>query len=351
MPSTCTSVAGGCPGARARRDTALTGAADSGAISAGRITTDHRADSGAWLISPTSDFWLASAGGGVLLLAIALVLQWRGDRELCTADLLLAELHLGATYDAVFRRRLWQRMPLEIIAAPIAITAATYYLMLTDRAALVTTVVLYLAAWHRGRQNFGIARWYQVHMGGPVSASHRRLFRAAIYLPMLTGAAYFASTAPLYEGDEFLALALDPAIVQALAVVAVVGVGAYLVFAARHRARIHPGEWWLVVANALAFGSGYVLGAWTMSFMLVLALHHEVQYLWFTYAMARRSSSAGELRLLASFALWPALGLSSWALCRLSDSDWVPPFLVGGLLCHYWLDGRIWTARARRLAI
>jgi hypothetical protein len=85
-------------------------------------------------------------------------------------------------------------------------------------------------------------------------------------------------------------------------------------------------------------------------------LHHEVQYLSFTYAMARRSAAArldglrSELRLVASFALWPALGLSSWALCRLSDSDLVPPFLVGGLLCHYWLDGRIWTARARRLA-
>jgi len=318
--------------------------------------TVRRAEAGAWLIGETSDFWLACAGGGVLLLAIALVLQWHGDGELRTADLLLAELHLGATYDAVVRRRLWRRMPFEMLVVPVAIIVATYGVMLADRAVLVTTAVLYLAAWHRGRQNFGIARWYQVRVGGPVSASHRRLFRAAIHLPMAAAAAYFASTAPLYEGDEFLALALDPAIVEALAVVAVVGVGAYVVFAARHRTQIHPGEWWLVLANAVAFGSGYLLGAWTMSFMLVLALHHEVQYLSFTYAMARRSAAArldglrGELRLLGSFALWPALGLSSWALCRLSDSDWVPPFLVGGLLCHYWLDGRIWTARARRLA-
>src|SRR5262249_58254748 len=102
--------------------------------------------------------------------------------------------------------------------------------------------------------------------------------------------------------------------------------------------------------------AGYVLGAWNMSCMLVLALHHEVQYLSFTYAMVRRSTAArlgelrAELRLLASFALWPVLGLTSWALCRLSASDWVPPFLVSGLLCHYWLDGRIWTSPARRLA-
>jgi hypothetical protein len=108
------------------------------------------------------------------------------------------------------------------------------------------------------------------------------------------------------------------------------------VFTARHRARIHPGEWWLVVANAVAFGSGYVLGAWSMAFMLVLAVHHEVQYLFFTYAMVRRSVAArvgglrGELRPARLFALWPMLGLTSWALCRLSQSDWVPPFLVGG---------------------
>lgn len=317
--------------------------------------SDRRTDPGAWLITPTSDFWLACGGAGVLLVAIALVLHWHGDRELQAADLLLAELHLGATYDAVVRRRLWQHMPFEVIAVPLAITAAAYGLMFADRSDLVTTAVLYLAVWHRARQNLGIARYYQAHMGGPVSAWHRRLFRAAIYFPMAVGAAYFASTAPLYEGDEFLALAVDPRIVEALAIVAVAGIGAYIVFTARHRARIHPAEWWLVVANAVALSSGYLLGAWSMSFMLVLALHHEVQYLFFTYAMVRRSAARvgelrGELRLLASFALWPVLGLTSWALCQLSESDWVPPFLVSGLLCHYWLDGRIWTTRARRLA-
>jgi hypothetical protein len=72
--------------------------------------------------------------------------------------------------------------------------------------------------------------------------------------------------------------------------------------------------------------------------------------------MVRRSTAAGldglrgELRLLGSFALWPGLGLTSWALCQLSESDWIPPFLASGLLCHYWLDGRIWTTRARGLA-
>ena len=99
-----------------------------------------------------------------------------------------------------------------------------------------------------------------------------------------------------------------------------------------------------------------MLGAWTAAFVLVLAIHHEVQYLYFTYAVARRADAergrvlAGELRRLARFALWPAIGLASWAVCTLSGSGPLPPFLTAGLLGHYWLDGRIWTARARRLA-
>jgi hypothetical protein len=58
-----------------------------------------------------------------------------------------------------------------------------------------------------------------------------------------------------------------------------------------------------VTAYALAFGSAYVLGAWSVSFIRVLVVHHEVQYLYFTYAMARRAASRtiasalGEVRL------------------------------------------------------
>jgi hypothetical protein len=191
-------------------------------------------------------------------------------------------------------------------------------------------------------------------MGGPVSALHRRLFRAAIYLPMAAGAVYFANTSPLYEGDEYLGLSLDPAHVEALGLLAVGVVGTYVAFAMRHRRRIHPGEHWIVVANAVAFGSSYVLGAWNASFIFVLTVQHEVQYLYFTYAQARRRGDAHdvrhELRRLATFAVWPVLGLTSWALCQLTDARWVAPFLVSGLRCHYWLDGRIWTPRARRLA-
>jgi len=107
-----------------------------------------------------------------------------------------------------------------------------------------------------------------------------------------------------------------------------------------------------VIANAVAFGSSYVLGAWDASYIFVLTVHHEVQYLYFTYAQMRGPAGGvgHELGRLASFAVWPLLGLTSWAICRGWDNDWVAAFLVGGLLSHYWLDGRIWTPRARRLA-
>src|SRR5262245_7281095 len=94
--------------------------------------------SATWLFSARADFWVAAAGGGLLLAALALILAWRGDRELSVADIVLGELHLGATYDAIVRRRLWLRMPVDVLVIPLAIVGATYLLMLNDRALLVT---------------------------------------------------------------------------------------------------------------------------------------------------------------------------------------------------------------------
>lgn len=323
--------------------------------SSAAASLDSQAPRG-WLFSKSGDFWFACAGGGILLLLFALVLQWFGDRELGAADIILGELHLGATYDAVVRGRLWRRMQFEVLVVPICILAATYALIYGGQQILVTTVTVYLAAWHRGRQNLGIARYYQARMGGAVSSWHRRLFNFAIYIPMAAGVAFFTSTAPLHEGEEYVGLWLDAEILWALSGLAIASLAAYLQFAARYRAQVHPGERWLVVANAIAFGSAYVLGAWTMSFILVLALHHEIQYLYFTYAMVRKPAGPkpaghrGELRLLASFAVWPMIGITTWAICKFSELEILVPFLIGGLLCHYWLDSRIWTSRARRLA-
>lgn len=333
---------------------------------------DFTAPSRAWLFSERADFWIVSAGGASLLIVMAVVLYWHGNRELDTADLLLSELHLGATYDAIVRRGLWRRMPLDVLAVPIGIVIGTYALILSGWPLLVTTTVLYLGAWHRGRQNLGIARHYQRHVGGPVSSAHRWLLRAAFYLPMIAVVAYYTSTSPTHEGEEFHHLSLSADILWGLGVLAAAGVIAYLLWTVGRMAAIddeprparedlrvgvHPGERWLVVANAVAFGSAYVLGAWSMSFILVLAIHHEVQYLYFTYAVARRAEASRdpglipEFRRLARFAVWPAIGLASWAACRYLEADALLPFLTAGLLSHYWLDGRIWTARARRLAI
>jgi hypothetical protein len=140
---------------------------------------------------------------------------------------------------------------------------------------------------------------------------------------------------------------------------------------------VHLGEWWVVLAHAVAFGSGYVLGAWNVSFLLVLAVHHEVQYLYFAYAMARRpksfqalrktevnlamkdldskdTSNAGRLRQTeaksaASFLLWPVIGFLGAIVGGWYQLEWLAPLGVGGLFCHYWLDGRIWTRRSFEL--
>jgi hypothetical protein len=124
------------------------------------------------------------------------------------ADLLLSELHLGATYDAVWRRRLWRRMPFDVVVVPLAILVATHALAVSDRPLLLATAILYLGAWHRGRPNLGIARYYERRVGGPQSTRHRWLFPAAIYLPMAASVAYYTSTASTLEGEPFHRLAL-----------------------------------------------------------------------------------------------------------------------------------------------
>ncbi|MGH7809252.1 MAG: hypothetical protein ACREP5_03140, partial [Candidatus Binatia bacterium] len=247
---------------------------------------------------------------------------------------------------------------------------------------------MYAAVWHRGRQSLGVARFYQRGMGGPVSQTHEVLFRGAIYLPMLAGTLAYTYLAPRqYEGEPYFALSLGAGITSIVGFAAVLWVIAYLAWTlwqtggesltfatGNATSRVHPGEWWVVLAHAVAFGSGYALGASNASFLLVLAVHHEVQYLYFAYAMARRprsfqavkdndiggvltspespaSNQSGhqrrtEVEHAASFAVWPVIGFLGAVFGSRSQLDWLAPLGMGGLFCHYWLDGRIWTRRS-----
>jgi hypothetical protein len=337
-----------------------------------------------WLLSRRADFWLACGGASVALLAAILVILWHGDRELDAVDFVLSEFHLGATYDAIIRRRLWRHRQGDVVLIPLVILALTYAFSMSGQMILLTSIAMYTAVWHRGRQSLGVARFYQRGMSGPVSRAHDVLFRGAIYLPMLAAMLAYTHLAPAdYEGKPYLALAFGAEITSIVALAATAWVIAYLAWtlwrnrgeldSANQTARllIHPGEWWVVVANAVAFGSGYALGASNASFLLVLAVHHEVQYLYFTYAMARRTGSfhalnktgidlatkdldskasynAGrvlrtELKFAASFLVWPVIGFVGAIIGGWSKLQWLAPLGMGGLFCHYWLDGRIWT--------
>lgn len=137
-----------------------------------------------WLILQRADFWFASAGAlGGLLAALGLIVFY-GDGSSYWLDLVLSELHLGATYDAIMRRRLWRRLPIDVLVVPLAILAATYVLAGDSQWMLLTSMAMYVAVWHRGRQSLGIARFYQRQAGGPISPLYRWLFAGAIYLPM-----------------------------------------------------------------------------------------------------------------------------------------------------------------------
>jgi hypothetical protein len=339
-----------------------------------------------WLISRRADFWLACGGASVGLLGAVLLILLRGDRELDAIDFVLSEFHLGATYDAIIRRRRWRHRRVDVLLIPLVILALAYALSLGGQTILLMSIAMYAAVWHRGRQSLGVARFYQRGMGGPVSRAHALLFRGAIYLPMLAAVLAYTHLAPgEYEGEPYLALSVGAEITWTMGFAAALWVIAYLAWTlwqsrgnrlpftlGKTKIRIHPGEWWVVLAHGVAFGSGYVLGASNAAFLLVLAVHHEVQYLYFTYAVSRpagfrdRSQTAmepamnrsgaqlietrrrfqTELRHATTFAVWPVIGFVGAIAGGWFDLPWLAPLGTGGLFCHYWLDGRIWTRRS-----
>jgi hypothetical protein len=334
-----------------------------------------------WLFSRRADFWLACGGASAGVLAAVLVIFLRGDRELDAIDFVLSEFHLGATYDAIIRRRLWRHRRLDVLLIPLGILALAYALSLSGQAIMLTSIAMYTAVWHRGRQSLGVACFYQRGLGGPVSRAHNILFRGAIYLPMLAAMLAYTHLAPAaYEGEAYLALNPGLEMTALVGLAAALWVIVYLAWISWQSRRgaltcapgnaVHPGEWWVVLTHAVAFASGYALGATNASFLLVLAVHHEVQYLYFTYAMSRRGESFGaageaamkdlyprtshpngralptEIGHAASFAVWPVIGFTGAVLGSWSKLQWLAPLGIGGLLCHYWLDGRIWTRQS-----
>jgi len=326
-----------------------------------------------WLFSRRADFWFGCSGASLGLLAAVLLIFFHGDREIDALDFVLSEFHLGATYDAIIRRRLWRHRHNDVLLIPLAILVLTYALSMSGQAILLTSITMYAAVWHRGRQSLGVARFYQRAMGGPLSPAHDRLFRGAVYLPMLAATLAYSHLAPAeYDEKPYLALNLGSEITSIVGLAAVLWVIAYIALTLRQsNGQVHPGERWIVLAHAVAFGSGYVLGASNASFLLVLAVHHEVQYLYFTYAMARRTTTLQtvskrdraikdvhsqfsrddplpltEAKFAASFLLWPVIGFVGAMIGAWAEIGWLEPLGASGLYCHYWLDGRIWTRRS-----
>src|SRR5512132_3990154 len=77
-------------------------------IKAATAMTFQSSEQRLWLFSRRADFWFACGGASVGVLAAVLLIFFHGDRELDALDLVLSEFHLGATYDAILRRRLWR---------------------------------------------------------------------------------------------------------------------------------------------------------------------------------------------------------------------------------------------------
>ena len=53
-----------------------------------------------------------------------------------------------------------------------------------------------------------------------------------------------------------------------------------------------------------------------------------------------------ELKTAAAYLLWPVVGFVAAVVGGWLELKWLAPLGVGGLFCHYWLDGRIWIRRS-----
>jgi hypothetical protein len=132
------------------------------------------------------------------------------------------------------RRRLWHHREVDVLVVPLAILALTYALSMAGQPILLTSIAMYAAVWHRGRQSFGVARFYQRGIGGPVSRAHDLLFRGAIYLPMTAAMFAYTHLAPSeYEGEPYLALDFGAEMTSLIGIVAALWVIVYLTWVLR----------------------------------------------------------------------------------------------------------------------
>ena len=254
---------------------------------------------------------------------------------------------------------------------PLAILVATYALVLNGWPLLVTTTILYLGAWHRGRQNLGIARYYQRRVGGPVSSAHRWLLAMAFYRPWSRPSPTTRAPRPTHEGEAFHGLSLDPGILWGLGGLAVASVVAYLGWtigrtaaigdrtSSRHRTRrarrpprramARPGQRGGLRQRLRAGRLDRVVrprarrpprGAVPLLHLCRGAARRDGP----AVAVSSRSSGGSPGSRYGRRSDSPP-----GRRARSPESDALLPFLTAGLLGHYWLDGRIWTARARRL--
>jgi hypothetical protein len=130
-----------------------------------------------------------------LLLVLPCCFSRSGDRELSAADIILGELHLGATYDAVSPQPVMaahavgsDRRPLCILAATYALMYGGYEIWVIDRGPVLRCLA---SRPPESRDRALLSR--------PARAARYRRRTAGcsnprIYLPMLAGVAYFTST-------------------------------------------------------------------------------------------------------------------------------------------------------------
>lgn len=291
--------------------------------------------------------------------------------------------HLVSTWTRVyFDRREWTKRPVHIFVIPALIIAFVGVVAQWGGGPgqrLLSTILLYYAAWHFLAQNWGLLRIYQTRSNEPKESVPLRLERPMMYLAVFWCALHRLKTGPRsLFGWEVYYLDLPWPVIHGLLAAAVFLLVGYLMF--RVRDSLQGAPWardgWLRAAFVLCAFVGFfvpfilITTADSTSAFAAAACWHGIQYLGVMRFYHRNQWKAGvhpKAKIISWVSqpgwgrvflymclLWAVAGVayaSSWGLAMMTQGTrwtverWGLVTWIGLTFSHYYLDGVIWKLR------
>jgi hypothetical protein len=317
------------------------------------------------------DFLLLGPGATVLVSA-AFVLLTLAHHPGAAASLAatLSLVVLGPHYAATYRRayasaEILRAHPLVTLVAPVVLVAAAVLAVRSPHGFGPFYFLAYVAwsGYHYSGQSLGIAMLYPLRQRARLDAREKRLLALPLYaswLASLVGLAQAGSAArnPAYEivRDTFAPVRL-PAWAVALLIVPLLASLAGVAVVARGRRRrglpLPRACYGVVAAQVIWFGCGLFFPFFSV---VLVPVFHSLQYLALTgWHHTRATRGLGSFAAYVLVVLAVGLVINPGLLILFvpsgSSTQSVAAAVISAVnLHHFFMDGRIWRMRERRVA-